>query len=381
MSLLKPVFSYMGVLKNVNGEATYEPLETVDIGEHVYFDLRVPENSNADFLAIVGTYNGVKYYFDSTNVSPGGVTYIPNVYFDETNASTNVSIANGGNIVFSAFTGTGNPNNPIETAYAENTFTITVNPSSSEDNDQIDFAPSSIAVGVVTQGQSFAVSWSAVSGASSYTLQRSVNGGTFLDVYTGSGTSYTDTPFESWNTVQYRVRSYKDGVMSAWKISEVKTVSQPETPDEPTPPSTAGDPGWIEQLQNDAAENIYPRTVIEGIFRQSDGKSLEEVLEGIETTPGPAGPKGPKGDTGETGPAGPQGEPGPQGPQGPKGDTGPQGPAGEGVPTGGTAGQVLVKSSSTNYATTWKTLFTYGTSDLTAGSSSLVTGQIYLVYE
>lgn len=69
-----------------------------------------------------------------------------------------------------------------------------------------------------------------------------------------------------------------------------------------------------------------------------------------------AGLKGPKGDTGETGPQGPQGEQGPtgakgdtgaQGPQGPKGDTGdpgPQGPAGVGVPSGGTAGQVLSKT-------------------------------------
>ena len=71
---------------------------------------------------------------------------------------------------------------------------------------------------------------------------------------------------------------------------------------------------------------------------------------------GPPGPQGPKGDTGETGPRGPQGEQGPtgakgdagqQGPQGPKGDsgdTGPQGPGGVGVPSGGTAGQVLSKT-------------------------------------
>lgn len=70
-----------------------------------------------------------------------------------------------------------------------------------------------------------------------------------------------------------------------------------------------------------------------------------------------AGLKGPKGDTGETGPRGPQGEQGPtgakgdagqQGPQGPKGDTGdpgPQGPAGVGVPSGGTAGQILSKTA------------------------------------
>ena len=71
---------------------------------------------------------------------------------------------------------------------------------------------------------------------------------------------------------------------------------------------------------------------------------------------GTQGPQGPQGDTGDTGPQGPQGEQGPtgakgdagpQGPQGPKGDMGdpgPQGPAGVGVPSGGTAGQVLSKT-------------------------------------
>ena len=71
---------------------------------------------------------------------------------------------------------------------------------------------------------------------------------------------------------------------------------------------------------------------------------------------GTQGPQGPKGDTGDTGPQGPQGEQGPtgakgdagpQGPQGPKGDMGdpgPQGPAGVGVPSGGSAGQVLCKT-------------------------------------
>jgi hypothetical protein len=55
------------------------------------------------------------------------------------------------------------------------------------------------------------------------------------------------------------------------------------------------------------------------------------------------GRQGPKGDTGDTGATG---------------ATGPQGPAGangQGVPTGGTDGQVLTKSSSTDYDTAWET--------------------------
>jgi hypothetical protein len=44
--------------------------------------------------------------------------------------------------------------------------------------------------------------------------------------------------------------------------------------------------------------------------------------------------------------------PGPTGPQGPPGATGPAGP---GIPTGGTTGQVLTKTSATDYATNWQT--------------------------
>jgi hypothetical protein len=44
--------------------------------------------------------------------------------------------------------------------------------------------------------------------------------------------------------------------------------------------------------------------------------------------------------------------PGPQGPPGPQGNTGPPGP---GVPVGGVAGQVLTKTSATDFATAWGT--------------------------
>lgn len=114
--------------------------------------------------------------------------------------------------------------------------------------------------------------------------------------------------------------------------------------------------------------------------------------QGATGATGPQGPQGLKGDTGDTGPqgiqgeqgiqgpAGPQGETGPQGLQGPQGETGatgatgatgpkgdtgdtgpqgPQGPAGadgadgEGVPIGGTTGQVLKKNSGTDFDTIW----------------------------
>jgi hypothetical protein len=50
-----------------------------------------------------------------------------------------------------------------------------------------------------------------------------------------------------------------------------------------------------------------------------------------------------------------EGTAGPPGPPGPTGPTGPSGSAGPGVPTGGTAAQVLAKVDATNYNTQWST--------------------------
>jgi len=61
------------------------------------------------------------------------------------------------------------------------------------------------------------------------------------------------------------------------------------------------------------------------------------------------GPQGQAGADGAQGPQGIQGVPGNNGAQGP------QGPAGQGVPAGGTTGQVLTKTSANDYATAWQT--------------------------
>lgn len=87
------------------------------------------------------------------------------------------------------------------------------------------------------------------------------------------------------------------------------------------------------------------------------------------------GIKGAKGDQGDQGPAGQkgeQGDPGTAGAKGDKGDQGAQGPAGEGVPTGGTAGQVLTKVDGTNYNTQWKTLTIPSGDQLMTGTKSTI---------
>jgi hypothetical protein len=82
---------------------------------------------------------------------------------------------------------------------------------------------------------------------------------------------------------------------------------------------------------------------------------------GVAGPPGPQGPAGLDGATGAQGATGPAGATGPQGPQGVQGvkgatgATGATGPAGAGLPTGGTTGQLIQKSSANNYATAWFT--------------------------
>ena len=88
--------------------------------------------------------------------------------------------------------------------------------------------------------------------------------------------------------------------------------------------------------------------------------------QGIQGPQGPAGQKGEKGEQGEQGPAGTAGA------KGDKGDPGAQGPAGEGVPTGGTAGQVLTKVDGTNYNTQWSTLTIPSGDQLMTGTKSTI---------
>lgn len=84
---------------------------------------------------------------------------------------------------------------------------------------------------------------------------------------------------------------------------------------------------------------------------------------------GPQGSQGIQGPTGSTGPQGATGANGPQGAQGIQGETGSVGPSGPGVPTGGTAGQVLVKASATNFDAAWQTRAGGGTATVDFGAA------------
>jgi len=85
----------------------------------------------------------------------------------------------------------------------------------------------------------------------------------------------------------------------------------------------------------------------------AQGRLVAEGLPGPAGPAGPAGDPGPQGIAGVAGPTGPTGPAGATGPAGPAGTPGTNGTNGVGVPTGGTTGQVLAKSSNADYATQW----------------------------
>ncbi len=79
---------------------------------------------------------------------------------------------------------------------------------------------------------SYTVSWNSVAGATSYTLQEQVNGGSWNTVYNGSATSKALSGRTN-ATYGYRVRACNVGGCSGWSASQSVAVSVP-----PQPPAT-----------------------------------------------------------------------------------------------------------------------------------------------
>ena len=109
------------------------------------------------------------------------------------------------------------------------------------------------------------------------------------------------------------------------------------------PPGPQGDPGPAGPAGSDGAQGPAGND-------GTPGTQGPQGLPGNDGAPGSDGAQGPQGDPGTPGADGAQGI---QGIQGIPGNDGAQGPAGPGVPAGGTTGQVLAKTSGTDYATGW----------------------------
>lgn len=134
----------------------------------------------------------------------------------------------------------------------------------------------------VSAGDNIVVAWSTVTGADSYDLQRSVDGAEFTSISTGTtNTLYTDTADSSWTTVQYRVRSVKDGGYSDWTESVLIAVQQIETT------LTAPESITVPELNSGASASVTwsgAQNAAGYILERSvDNSSFTEIYRGSET--------------------------------------------------------------------------------------------------
>lgn len=85
---------------------------------------------------------------------------------------------------------------------------------------QVLLSPTLTVPQMVMQGQSATISWSAISGADSYTLQRKSSADAdWTQVYSGANLSYTET-VGTWTSLQYRVQAVFDETPGGWATSD-----------------------------------------------------------------------------------------------------------------------------------------------------------------
>ena len=84
---------------------------------------------------------------------------------------------------------------------------------------QVLLAPTLTVPSQVMQGQQATVSWTAITGATSYTLQRKANtDADWVQVYSGGNTTFSETA-GTWTSVQYRVQAVFSGTPGGWATS------------------------------------------------------------------------------------------------------------------------------------------------------------------
>jgi len=97
-------------------------------------------------------------------------------------------------------------------------------------------APGSITVPLtVLGGQQLTIAWGAAvdkdGNLEGYALERSVNSGTYEEIYRGAALSFADTITKGWNTVIYRVRAYDAyTAYSSYTTSSSRTVNNNTAP-------------------------------------------------------------------------------------------------------------------------------------------------------
>lgn len=82
----------------------------------------------------------------------------------------------------------------------------------------------------VKGGESIIITWGSSSNATRYYLERSVNGGSWTQIYSGNDLSYIDSITKGWNTVRYRVRAYNYDGYSDYTTSPTRNVINNSSP-------------------------------------------------------------------------------------------------------------------------------------------------------
>ncbi|RKJ76116.1 hypothetical protein D7X33_15445 [Butyricicoccus sp. 1XD8-22] len=138
-------------------------------------------------------------------------------------------------------------------------------------------APASLTVpNAVDGGKPLTVTWGAASDSdgnlSGYALERQVDGGTWNEIYRGTGLSFTDTITKGWASVAYRVRAYDAlGVYSDYATSAARAVNNNTAPDIACEYANGADLG----LQNEGFRVGYSVSDADG-----DAVTVTEAVDG-----------------------------------------------------------------------------------------------------
>lgn len=176
----------------------------------------------------------------------------------------------------------------------------------------------------------------------------------------GTGEAHTDSDITEVRSIAAEAEGYKDAAAASAAAALVSETNAEQAVIDASNASrlTVGDvtTGAAGSSAAVTISGVAGSQLLNMVIPKGDtGATGPQGPQGIQGLTGATGPQGIQGLTGATGATGPQG---PQGPQGIQGLTGATGATGPGVAAGGSTGQALVKSSGTDYATTWSDVVT-----------------------
>lgn len=145
--------------------------------------------------------------------------------------------------------------------------------------------PASITVPTTVEGgHTLTIQWGASTDTdgnlSGYKLERSVGGGSWSQIYSGTARSYTDTITFGWTTVAYRVRAYDAaGAHSGYKTSDTRTVHNNRAPvisgtDRNLGSFSSSAPSTTYNVTDADGDTVAVKVYLDGTMKQSFNATL-----------------------------------------------------------------------------------------------------------